>query len=129
MASSIQLLSALEQAQLRRLEPHLYHLVLSGRPCARAAAELERAVESDAAPEPYAVLVEPLQGAGSLALPRALLLPRACHVSVVSRSPLAQGLAHAWTLLAQLSGGPRVVCYASLEAAFAAARRAILSRA
>lgn len=129
MAASIRLLSALEQAQLRRLEPRLYHLVLTGRPCARAAAELERAVEADAAPEPYAMLVEPIAGAGSLALPRALLLPRACHVSVVSRSPLALGLARAWTLLSHLSGGPQVVCYASLEAAFAAAQRAILRRA
>src|SRR5690606_11563594 len=96
MASSIQLLSALDQAQLRRLEPHLYHLVLSGRPCPRATAELERAVEEDAAPEHYAVLVEPLEGAG-LTLPPALSLPRACHVALVSRSPLARGIAHAWT--------------------------------
>jgi hypothetical protein len=128
MASSIQLLSELEEAQLRRLEPRLYHLVLTGRPCARSAAELERAVEADAAPEPYAVLVEPLAGATSLSAPRALLLPRACHVSVVARSPLAVGLARVWTLLSHLSGGPPIVCYESLEAAFAAAQRAIVRR-
>lgn len=125
MASSIRLLSALEEAQLRRLEPRLYHLVLTGRPCARIAAELERTVEADAAPDPYALLVEPIAGANRLMLPRALLLPRACHVSLVSRSPLALALARGWTALSALAGGPPVVCYESLEAAFAAAQRAI----
>lgn len=130
MGSAIRLLSALEEAQLRRLEPRLYHLMLTGRPGARAAAELERAVERDAAPEPYAVLVEPMAGASSVVLvPRALFLPSACHVSLIARSPLALGLARAWTALSAIAGGPQVGCYASLEAAFAAARRAIGPRA
>ncbi len=123
--SSIRLLSALEEAQLRRLEPRLYHLVLTGRPCLEATRELQRALSHDAAPEPYAVLVEPLAGLRDLALSRALVLPRAQHVSLVSRSPLAAGLSRAATALSLLAGGPRIVCYASLEAAFAAARRAL----
>lgn len=123
--SSIRLLTELEDAQLRRLEPRLYHLVLCGRPRREVARVLERAVENDAAPEPYAVLVEPLAGLRDLALSRALVLPRAVHVSVVTRSAAASGISRAATALSRLAGGPRIVCYASLEAAFAAAQRAL----
>ncbi|HEY8428730.1 MAG TPA: hypothetical protein VIL20_10165 [Sandaracinaceae bacterium] len=126
--SAIRLLSALEEAQLRRLEPRLYHLVLSRRPPREVARALERAIEDDAAPEPYAMLVEPLAGLRDLAIPRALILPRAVHVAVVSRSPLAAGISRAATAFSKLAGGPRIVCYASLEAAFAAARRALEHR-
>lgn len=127
--NAIRLLTADDEAQLRRLEPRLYHLVLTGRPRARTTRALERAVEDDAAPEPYAVLVEPLAGLRGVALSRALVLPRAIHVALISRSPLAAGISRAATALSHLAGGPRIVCYASLEAAFAAARRAIDERA
>lgn len=127
--NAIRLLTADDEAQLRRLEPRLYHLVLTGRPRAQTTRALERAVEDDAAPEPYAVLVEPLAGLRGVALSRALVLPRAIHVALISRSPLAAGISRAATALSHLAGGPRIVCYASLEAAFAAARRAIDERA
>ncbi len=125
MPSSIRLLTALDEAQLRRLEPRLYHLMLTGRARRETGVALASAVEEDAAPEPYAIVVEPLVGIRELARSRALRLPRACHVSLISRSPWLFGAAGAARALAEIAGGPRVFCYQSLEAAVAAAQRAI----
>lgn len=127
--SPIRLLTALDEAQLRRLEPRLYHLVLTGRARPETGVALVRAVEEDAAPDSYAVVVEPLVGLRELALSRALRLPRACHVSLIARSPILQGIARATRALSQLAGGPPIFCYESLEAAFAAAQRALEQRA
>ncbi len=121
---AVRLLTALEEAQLRRLEPHLYHLMLSGRPRPETAKVLKRAVEEDAAPEPYAVVVEPLSGWRHLTASNALRLPHACHVSLITRSPLLGGVARAFS---QLAGGPPIACFESLEAAYAAALRAVES--
>lgn len=123
--SSIRLLSAFDEAQLRRLEPRLYHLVLTARPRPETARTLEEAADEDAAPEPYALVVEPLVGVRDLLTSSALRLPRAVHVSLVSRSPLSGGIARAATALARVTGGPRVVAYESLEAGFAAAQQAL----
>ena len=120
--AAIRLLTSLEEAQLRRLEPHLYHLILTGRAKPSTALALDRAVELDAAPDPYALLVEP--GRSSLSM-LALPLRHACHVSIISRSPFAFGAARAADAMSQLAGGPSIVCYESLEAAYAAAQRAI----
>jgi hypothetical protein len=125
MTSAIRLLTALDEAQLRRLEPRLYHLVLSGPPGPGTAAALSRAADADAAPEPYALVVEPLSGVRGLLRSSTLRLPRAVHVSLVTRSPLSLGLVRALGGLGHLAGGPRVVPYQSLEAGFAAAQRAL----
>lgn len=122
--SPIRLLTSLEEAQLRRLEPHLYHLILSGRAKPSTALALDRAVETDAAPDPYALLVEPAHAISMLALP----LRHACHVSIISRSPLAF-MARAADAMSHLAGGPTIECYESLEAAYAAAQRAIAMHA
>ncbi len=123
--SPIRLLTALEEAQLRRLEPRLYHLVLTGRARPETSVALAHAVEEDAAPDAYALVVEPLAGLRQLALSRALALPRACHVSLISRSPVLRSVAGAARALSGMAGGPRVRCYHSLEAAFAAAQQAL----
>jgi hypothetical protein len=119
---SVRLLTALDEAQLRRLEPHLYHLVLAKRPRPETTEVLERTVEADAAPDPYAVVVEPLRGWHSVAVPHPFRLPHACHVSLIARSPIVSGIARA---LSQLAGGPTIICYESLEAAYAGARDAV----
>lgn len=125
MASPIRLLTALDEAQLRRLEPRLYHLVLTGRARRGTSLVLVNAVEEDAAPEPYALVVEPLAGIRELARSWALRMPRACHVSLITRSPWLLGATGAARALSELAGGPRVFCYQSLEAAVAAAQRAV----
>lgn len=125
MASAIRLLTALDEAQLRRLEPRLYHLMLSGPASRETASALGRIAHDDAAPEPYALVIEPLSGVRHLSCSDALWLPRACHVSLVTRSVVSRGIAHALSRLAARAGGPRVVAYQSLEAAFAAAQRAV----
>ena len=101
MAASSRLLTALDGAELRRLEPHVYHLILTARPGPRAATVLDRAVEEDAR---YAMLVEPLAGMRGLA---SVPMRRACHVSIVSRSPLLAGVARADGNVAAFAGEQR----------------------
>jgi hypothetical protein len=122
MSTPVQLLTSLDEAQLRRLEPHLYHLIVTGRARASIADALERIVELDAAPNAYAVLLEAL---GPLSMGLALPFRHACHVSIISRSPITFGVARAADAVSQIAGGPSIECFESLEAAYAAAQRAI----
>jgi hypothetical protein len=127
---NLRLLTALEDAQIRRLEPHLYHLMLTGRPEKRAQGLMERAVEGDAAPDPFAVLVEPVAGWRSFDFSSLRPWRHACHVAIVVRSPILAGVGQrAADAMSKLAGGPEVAVCGSLEAAYASARRALARRA
>jgi hypothetical protein len=125
MASTIRLLTAIEEAQLRRLEPRLYHLVLTASPGPQLERWLRDAADADAEREPYALVIEPLVGLRGLLRASTLRLPRALHVAVVARSPSAMGVAHLVGALGRLVHGPRTAAYESLEAAFGASQRAL----
>jgi len=124
----VRLLNASEATQLRRLEPHLYHLMITGRADPETSSLLEQCVEADAAPEPYALLMEPRGGLRDLSLPVRWRSHRACHLAVVTRSPLVAGAVRAADALSRARGGPAIVSYRYLESAMAAALREVERR-